>query len=172
DQRGFHRLSEIVKRTELHGLDAIVVVRLPGEDDNLAGQTRLAEAAQRAQSPETGHPEIEQHHVERLLTDPFQCRLSTRRTRYEVSGCSQPVLHHEAERLLVVDDEDPHGGMCRLARAGAHDSRGSSNSTVVPPPTPGLSARMIPPCCSMNDWQMARPSPTPRPISFVVKNGS
>ena len=37
DQRGFHRLSEIVKRTELHGLDAVVVVRLPGEDNNLAG---------------------------------------------------------------------------------------------------------------------------------------
>src|SRR5262245_65285499 len=34
DQRGFHRLSEIVKRTELHGLDA---VRLPGEGNDLAG---------------------------------------------------------------------------------------------------------------------------------------
>src|SRR5919106_759225 len=38
DEGGFHGLSEVVEGAEPHRLDTVVVVRLPGEHHNLAGQ--------------------------------------------------------------------------------------------------------------------------------------
>src|SRR5206468_1320318 len=156
----------------LHGFDTVVVVRLAGENHHLAGKTSLAETPEGSQPADSRHPEVEQHHVERLLRDALQCRLSVRSRFHEMSRPSETVLHHEAERLVVVDNQHAHTSVQCVTRSGAHRSTGSSNSTVVPLPTPALSARILPPCCSMNDWQIARPSPTPCPMSFVVKNGS
>src|SRR5947208_8282892 len=172
DQCGLHWLPQVVERAQLHGFHAGVVVRLPGAHHHLAGKACLAQAPECPQTADARHPEIQEHHVEGLLADALQRDLTARSALHVVPGRLETVLHHEAERLLVVHDEDPHSAVHRVTRSRAHGSRGSSNSTVVPLPTPALSARIVPPCCSTKDWQMARPSPTPCPISLVVKKGS
>ena len=152
NQRGLHRLSQVVEGTQLHGCDTVVIVWLPGEDHHLARETRLSETPEHFEAAEPWHPEVEQHDVEGLLRDALQRCLAAGDRLHEMAGALEAVPDHEAKRFLVVDDEDAHRliVVCE-PRLPAHDSAGSSNSTVVPCPTPGLSTRIVPPCCSMSD---------------------
>ena len=151
DERRLHRSPQVVECAQLHGFDTVVVVRLAGEDHYLAGEASLAKTPKRSEPTDSRHSKVEQHHVERLFRDAFQRRLGVRGRFHDMPGPLEAVLHHEAERLLVIDNEYAHASVQCVTRPGAHRSTGSSNSTVVPLPTPALSARMLPPCCSMND---------------------
>ena len=137
--------------TQLHSFDTVVVVRLASEDHYFAWEAGLAKTPKRSEPTDSRHSKVEQHHVERLFRDAFQRRLGVRGRFHDMPGPLEAVLHHEAERLLVIDNEYAHASVQCVTRPGAHRSTGSSNSTVVPLPTPALSARMLPPCCSMND---------------------
>src|SRR5437762_13194109 len=81
----------------------------------------------------------------------------------------QPVRDYDQERIVIVDHQDAHQSVERRAAFGFHGCAGSSNSTTVPWPRPGLSTRIVPPCCSMKVWQIGRPRPTPDAASLVVK---
>src|SRR5262249_53431771 len=72
DQGGLHRFAQVVKCAELHGLDAVVVVRLTREDDNLAGQSRLGKPTKHCEAAHPGHAKVQKHDVERLLSDPVE----------------------------------------------------------------------------------------------------
>ena len=62
----------------------------------------------------------------------------------------QPSLHYETEAVVIVHDEDAHRTAVRVELLiVAHRWAGSSKTTVVPLPTPGLVIMIFPPCCSI-----------------------
>src|SRR5262249_24674665 len=87
----------------------------------------------------------------------------------------QRLLRDDAERFLVVDDEDA-GFHPRVASATAGASAtstassGSRRRNSAPPSVGDVSASMLPPCASMNRREVGSRSPVP--FGLVVKNGS
>src|SRR3989441_5504831 len=133
DQRRLHRLSQVVEGAQLHGCHTVVIVWLPREDHHLARETRLSETPEHFEAAEPWHPEVEQHDVEGLLRDALQRCLAAGDGLHEMAGALEAVPNEEAKRFLVVDDEDAHRLIVACEpRLPAHDSAGSSNSTVVP----------------------------------------
>ena len=154
---------------QLHGLDAVVVVRLARQDDDLAGEPGVPDLPQGLQAPESRHAKVKQDDVDRVRGEGRQGGLAALDALHAMAGGGEPFLHDEAERRLVVNARTPIGRPLGLAcGSGLHASAGKSNTAVVPWPGPGLATWIVPPCCSIIAWQTARPNPTPLPISFVV----
>src|SRR5207249_10081098 len=125
NQRGLHRLSQVVEGTQLHGCDTVVIVGLPGEDNDLARETLLAQTPERFEAAEPRHPEVEKHDVEGLLRDALQRCLAAGDRLHEMAGAVEPISDHEAKRFLVVNDEDAHRPtVIYQTRLPAHDTAG------------------------------------------------
>src|SRR5438094_9474044 len=89
NQRGLHRLSQVVEGTQLHGCDTVVIVGLPGEDNDLARETLLAETPERFEAAEPWHPEAEKHDGEGLRRDALERPLAAGDSRHETPGGGQ-----------------------------------------------------------------------------------
>ena len=169
DERRLRRFPEVVEGAQLHGLDAVVVVRLARQDDDLAGEPRVPDLPQGLQASESWHAKVKQDDVDRVRGEGRQGGLAAFDALHAMTGGGEPLLHDEAERRLVVNDEDAHRAPVGAGLwIGLHGSAGKSKTAVVPWPGPGLATWIVPPCCSIIAWQTARPNPTPLPISFVV----
>src|SRR2546425_10227803 len=123
NQRGLHRLSQVVEGTQLHGSDTVVIVWLPGEDHHLAREARLSETPERFEAAEPWHPEVEQHDVEGLLRDALQRCLAAGNRLHEMAGALEAVPGPEPKRFLLVDgEESPRLAVACRTRLPAHES--------------------------------------------------
>ena len=82
-----------------------------------------------------------------------------------------------AQGRLVLDEQ--HRRVSTWGRDGARSARGRAcsdtdgrNTVNVEPPSRTDSTVMWPPVCLTMPYTVASPSPVPRPLSLVVKNGS
>ena len=152
NQGGLDRFPQVVEGAQLHGLDAVVIVRLSREDDHLARPPGVADPAEGLESPEPRHAEVEEDHVKRVLRQALEGLLAAPDAVRVMTRRGETLSHHEPEVFVVVHDEHAHRAalLAHTALAG-HDSAGSQNTTVVPRPGPGLDTSILPRCCSMSD---------------------
>src|SRR5262249_25793065 len=72
DQGRLHGFAQVVKGAELHGLDAVVVVGLPREDDDLARQSRFGKPTKHREAAHARHAKVQKHDIERFLSDSVE----------------------------------------------------------------------------------------------------
>ena len=93
DERGLRGLAEVVEGAELHGLHAVVVVRLARQDHDLAGKVLVVNPPQGFEASDAGHPEVEEHDVEGARREAIQRGLAVR-DALDVMPRAEPPLHH------------------------------------------------------------------------------
>src|SRR5206468_2412070 len=90
------------------------------------------------------------HDIERTRGQTFKGSLTVRHAFDLMARRSQPSLHHDTEAVVIVHDQHIHRTAVRRgSEIVVHRSAGSSKTTVVPLPTPGLVIVIVPPCCSI-----------------------
>ena len=140
----------------------------------------LREEPEQLDAGHSRHPLIRDDDVERSLlrADPrvvarrrvFHPAFAAQRAREELDGAAL-VVHDENRRAARLHGFGSAPPGVRLSRAQRVGTRGELDRKQLPRPI-SLRTRRRPEWRATIPNEIARPSPVPRPTSFVVKNGS
>src|SRR6266566_3190738 len=114
-------LDQVVRRTELHGLDRALDRAVAGEHDHRGREAALVHGAQKGHAVHHRHLQVGQDDVEARLAEAGERRLAVRRVLHGVARALE-VLGERARHVdLVLDEEDAglHRGSA-LGRIGEH----------------------------------------------------
>src|SRR5579864_571362 len=164
----FEWLLQIVRRTELHGVDCALDGRVRGHHHDFRPVTgRRDDLPQELEPGHLGHEVVHDEQVERPLGDERQGLPASGGRHGVVPVIDEGVDERLANLRLVLHDQDgstSHAGTsCAAARSG------TSMRTIVPTPAV-LSMAIDPPRPSTMLRASARPRP--EPVRRVVKKGS
>src|SRR2546428_121787 len=155
-------LRQVVVGPTLHRLDRGVHRPVGRHHDHGGVGAQLAEPRQHGEAVHARHPHVEKDEVERLGLEGLERAGAVLHRRDLVPRPPEPLLEDPAQAVFVVGEQDSwvHGVILAIGR---------KHVTTVPRPS-ALSTWIAPRCSSRIRWQMA--SPSPRPLSLVVKNVS
>src|SRR5262249_41225539 len=144
----------------LEALHAVPLLAAGREDDDGGVEAVLAQRAQDGEAVAAGQHEVEQHEVGRLAQGQPLAGLPRARLEVPVARRAGRAGPREAQRRVVLDDEDAQG-----AHATASAASGSSSTKQAP--GAASSTRTRPPCPSAISRTMASPRPLP-PVEWAA----
>jgi hypothetical protein len=156
-----------------------IVFDIARREKDTKSRAALCRAGGEVGAGDSGHHDIRHEEIDSLRKsiEKTQRLLTVLGNQDSVSRAFEDSSGDLSDRALVLDQQDrPAPG--RRNRSRNFDPirlqlilDGRQMKKLVP--QPGADSTLIcPPLCVMIPWAMARPSPVPFPISFVVKNGS
>src|SRR5438552_1496036 len=154
-------LGDVVGRAQLHRLDGDLLRAEGGDHDDRRLRRVLAHPAQHVHAAHTLQAEVGDDEVVARLREPPQGLLAREHGIDLVPARAEQALDGDADRALVVDDQD----------AALHGASASGRVTRKTRPGPSAGTATISPPCASTAWRaIARPSPVP--VCFKEKKGS
>src|SRR2546425_296757 len=154
-------LRDVVGGAQLHRLDGDLLRAEGGDHDGRRLGRVLAHPAQHVHAAHVLQAQIGDDEVVGLLREPREGLLAREYGVDLVPARAEQALDGDADRALVVDDQD----------AASHGVSASGRVTRKTRPAPSAGAATIAPPWASTAWRaMARPSPVP--VCLVEKKGS
>src|SRR5262249_43587135 len=155
------RLRQVVRRAGLHRLDGDLLRAVGGDHDHRTVRAPLLRTPQHVHPGDALQVQIGDDELVGAVVELLDRLLAGDRRLHLVAASGQQALDRDADRALVVDDQDRR----------AHATLASGSSRSMPRPvSKAVPAATRPPCASMVRFTIASPSPVP--VGLSVKKGS